>query len=90
MKAPKTKKITPSQYAALTYLSQHPSGDFYDLQRAGSGGGATTSKLVSLGLVDQTEDRGMKSWSITEDGAKAFASGRYSLANSVVSQLNRE
>lgn len=82
MKAPKTKKLTPSQYAALTYLSQHLSGDYYDLQRAGSGGGATTSKLVRLGLVEQTEERGMKSWSITEDGAKAFASGRYSLANS--------
>jgi predicted transcriptional regulator with HTH domain len=81
MKAPKTKKLTPSQYAALTYLSQYPSGDFYDLQRADAGGGATTSKLVSLGLVEQAEDRGMKSWSITEDGAKAFASGRHSLVN---------
>ena len=81
MKTPKTKKLTRSQYATLTYLCQHPSGDFYDLQRAGCGGGATTSKLVSLGLIEQTEDRGMKTWTITEDGAKAFASGRYSQAN---------
>ena len=81
MKATKTKKLTPSQYAALTYLSQHPSGDFYDLCRAGSGGGATTSKLVSVGLIEQSENDGIKSWSITEDGTKAFASGRYPPTN---------
>ena len=81
MKTTNTKKLTPSQNAALAYLSQHPYGDFYDLCRAGSGGGATTRKLTSVGLIEQSENNRMKSWSITEEGSKALAAGRYSVAN---------
>lgn len=78
---PKTQKLTTSQNAALCYLSQNPSADFYDLCRAGVGGGATTKKLEALNLITVSEDGGMKCWTITELGAQAYSTGRYSATN---------
>jgi hypothetical protein len=75
-KKPKTKKLTPSQAAALKYLAENPSADFYDLQRAGSGGGATTTKIVALGLATAT-GKGAKEWAITPKGREAHQNGRY-------------
>jgi predicted transcriptional regulator with HTH domain len=43
--------------------------------RAGANG-ATTTKLVSLGLVELIDDRGMKAWKITDDGVYALSMHR--------------
>lgn len=75
----KTKKLSKSQTAALRYLIDNATGDFYSLLRAGANG-VTTSNLVKLGLLHlDLDDLLCKSYIITEDGRKALADGEYVL-----------
>lgn len=71
---PRTKKLTDSQIAALTRLSQGKA-DFYDLIRVGATG-ATTTWLVGAGLATGEEVAGGKEWQITDAGRSALTAGR--------------
>jgi len=71
----KPKKLTLPQFSALKRLRDFGQSDYYELMRAGANG-ATTTKLVSLGLVELIDDRGMKAWKITDDGVYALSMHR--------------
>jgi predicted transcriptional regulator with HTH domain len=71
----KPKKLTLPQFSALKRLRDFGQSDYYELMIVGANG-ATTTKLVSLGLVELIDDRGMKAWKITDDGVYALSMHR--------------
>lgn len=70
-----SRKLTESQKSGLKRLNVGES-DFYDLMQAGCNG-ASSSKLVSVGLATKVQDKGVGTWAITSLGKEALAKGRY-------------
>lgn len=74
MKTLVKKKLTPAQTAVLSYLSKHPSADYYDILKCGANA-STMKKLVVMELVRVTEKDGYKEWSPMHNGGIALSLG---------------
>lgn len=74
----KTKKLTPSQLAALQKMETGKC-DYYDLARVGANG-STIKTLCNNQLANIFyPGDGSKQWQITELGRKALKEGRYAV-----------